>query len=360
MHRTSKPSNASLCVNARARFYVNTHACGGAHTRRTRHALLLSAALLLVCALAAIAPAAQGGGHTLMGDLRIDESKAEGQTPLTFDILLYTENGNMVGRQSVPNKGRYRFMNLENGNYNLVVEVEGAEVARIRVRILASGASKNDFQQDIELEWRARPSPAKTGSISLDDLYKRAPANQKLYDRAEEALTAKKYADASVLLQQLVAADTQDYQAWTELGTAYLLQENGDESEKAYLHAVEVKPTFALAYLDLGRLRMARKNYDGAVEILTRAVALQPPSADANLLLGEAYLQIKKGSKAVPYLEEAARLGRADARLRLATLYNAVGLKDRAAQEYEQFLVQKPDYPDRKKLEQYIKENKKQ
>ena len=89
-------------------------------------------------------------------------------------------------------------------------------------------------------------------------------------------------------------------------------------------------------------------------------VALQPPSADANLLLGECYLQIKKGSKAVPLLEEAARLGRPEALLRLATLYDHAGMKDRAAAEYEQFLAARPDYPDRKKLEQYIKENKKQ
>jgi tetratricopeptide (TPR) repeat protein len=83
------------------------------------------------------------------------------------------------------------------------------------------------------------------------------------------------------------------------------------------------------------------------------------PSADVNFLLGECYLQLKKGSKAVPYLEAAARLGRPDAHLRLATLYNAVGLKDRAAAEYEHYLAAKPDSPDRKKLEEYIKENKK-
>ena len=44
-----------------------------------------------------------------------------------------------------------------------------------------------------------------------------------------------------------------------------------------------------------------------------------PTSADANFLLGEAYLQIKKGSKAVPYLNEAAKLGKVEAHLRLAT-----------------------------------------
>jgi len=77
------------------------------------------------------------------------------------------------------------------------------------------------------------------------------------------------------------------------------------------------------------------------------------------LFLGEAYLQIKKGSKAVGYLNEAARLGRPEAHLRLAALYDAVGMKDKAAIEYEQFLEKKPDYPDKKKLQKYISDNKK-
>jgi tetratricopeptide (TPR) repeat protein len=144
------------------------------------------------------------------------------------------------------------------------------------------------------------------------------------------------------------------------LGTAYLLEDNAAEAEKSYRRAIEVKPAFALAYLDLARLRMSRKDYDGAIEILTRAVALQPPSADANLLLGECYLQIKKGSKAVPHLEEAARLGRPEALLRLALLYDRAGMKDRAANVYEQFLAARPDYSDRRTLEQYIRDNKKQ
>ncbi len=114
--------------------------------------------------------------------------------------------------------------------------------------------------------------------------------------------------------------------------------------------------------LNLGRLRVARKNFEGAIEPLTKAVEIQPNSADANHYLGESYLQIKKGSKAVGYLNEAIRLdplGKADLHLRLSTLYNAAGLKDKAASEYEQFLKKKPNYPDRKKLEDYIAANKK-
>src|SRR6185369_1444718 len=109
-------------------------------------------------------------------------------------------------------------------------------------------------------------------------------------------------------------------------------------------------------------LRLMQKNYEGAVEPLTAAVNAHPTSADANYYLGEAYLQIKKGSKAVAYLNQAIKLdpiGKAAVHLRLATLYNAVGMKDKAALEYEEFLKKKPDYHDAKKLRDYIAANKK-
>lgn len=108
-------------------------------------------------------------------------------------------------------------------------------------------------------------------------------------------------------------------------------------------------------------MRYMLKKFDAAIEPLSEAVKLHPTSADANYYLGESYLQIKKGSKAVGYLYEALKLdpvGRADVHLHLAALYNAAGYKGKAATEYEEFLKKKPDYPERKKLEQYITENK--
>jgi tetratricopeptide (TPR) repeat protein len=147
-----------------------------------------------------------------------------------------------------------------------------------------------------------------------------------------------------------------------ELGTAYFALKNYPEAEKAYTQAIAKHPNYVVAMISLGRLRIASKNIDGAIEILSQAVKAQPDSAQANYFLGEAYLQNKKGSLAVGYLNEAIKLdpvGMADAHLRLATLYNAVGMKDKAANEYEQFLKKVPDYPDKKKLEEYVTANKK-
>jgi Flp pilus assembly protein TadD len=302
---------------------------------------------------------AQSGTLTLFGDVKVDDTKANGLKPQSFDIILYTLGGNVVGRQKVSNNGRYRFLGIRNGEYDLVVEVESAEVVRLRLNV--GGVPGSDFRQDIELEWRSTGlrETLRKQTISAADVYQRPEANQSLFEKAQGAVDKKKYEQAVTLFRQLLDKDAQDFQAWTELGTAYLLQGNDSEAEKAYMRAIELRPGFVLPLLNIGRLRTSKNKFQEAIEPLTQAVELQPTSAEANFLLGEAYLQTKKGSKAVGYLNEAAKLGKAEAHLRLATLYNAAGLKDRAATEYEEFLKKQPDYPDRKKLEQYISANKK-
>jgi tetratricopeptide (TPR) repeat protein len=298
------------------------------------------------------------GPHTLYGDIKVEAEKGdEAVKPLSLEVQLYIINGTLIARSTVTVPGRYRFMDLSNGEYDVVVMSENTEVARVRVRVQA--VYKNDFRQDITLEARTDHRSNKAATVSATDVYERTGPNKSLFEKSQKAVDEKKYDEALDLLGRIVAADAKDFQAWTELGTVQLLRNNFDEAEKNYRHAIEERPTFTLALLDLGRLLSMEKKFEAAIEPLTEAIKSSPTSADANFLLGEAYLQIKKGSKAVPYLTEAAKLGKPDAHLRLAALYNGAGMKDKAAQEYEQFLKERPDYKDRKALEQYISENKK-
>lgn len=298
------------------------------------------------------------GVHTLYGELQVDETKSAGMKPLVYEVVLYNVGGTPAGRQFVNAGGRYQFLNLANGQYELVVLLDHDEVARTRVEIMAP--FKNDFRQDLTLAWKAS-EPVKPGSISAADFYKRTSSNEKLFLKAKEATDQKRYDDAVTILKELLAADPGDFQAWTELGAVYLFKGNYEESENAYVKSVTERPTFFLAQLNLGKLRVVRKEFEPALDPLTAAVNLRPTSAEANYYLGEAYLQIKKGSKAVGYFYQALKLdpiGRAEAHLRLATLYNAAGMKDKAAVEYEEYLKKKPDYPESKKLKEYIEVNK--
>ncbi len=335
------------------------------HARSISNLALLPLIIVLLAICPKSAGAAQsGGGNILFGDFKVDESQGGELKPITFEIILYTISGHIVSRQTVSNNGRYRFMDVTNGEYDIVVEVENNEVARIR--ILLAEPFKTDVRRDISLEWRSPPGARPTGQIgtvAVVDTYKRTPANEAQFNKALAAIKEEKYDEALALLDSLLSVDPKDFIARTELGTVKFKQGRFGEAEKPYQQALETNPSYIVALMNLGKLRLAEKKYDAAVEVFSRAVAAQPRSADANHFLGEAYLQIKKGSKAVVYLNEAVRLdplGKAEIHLRLATLYNGAGMKDKAAQEYGLFLAKKPDYPGRKKLEQYISENKKQ
>ena len=275
-------------------------------------------------------------------------------------MLLCSEGGNLLARQTIPSSGRYRFLNLRDRRYEVVIEIENVEIARVRVTVSAS--FKTDFRQDLEFQWRERSERGKAEVVSAAENYNRSASNANLFRHAGEASERKRYDQAISLLRQIVASDPADFQAWQELGTTYFIQKNLDEADKAYSEALKAHPKYEVALISLGRLRIVRKDLDGAIKLLTQAVTTEPKSSQANYFLGEAYLQARLGSKAVPYLNEAIKIdpaGMAEAHLRLAALYNARDLKDKAAAEYEAFLRQRPDYPNKKKLKEYIAANKK-
>ena len=326
-----------------------------------KHSLTSLSLLLVVFATFHISAQGQGG-QTLFGDVRITGEHNELVSQDVTLILRKVPDGE-VGRQTVSSRGRYRFTNLKTGEYEIVIEADGKEIGRLQQITIRSQLSNSPYgnQVDLEFRWKPNAAPAQpaAGVISAADLYERPASNRALFHKAEEAVEKKKYDNAVDLLKQIVATDDHDFQAWTALGSIYFAQDKNGDAETAYLKAIEIHPTSARAQLNLGRLRSSEKKFEEAVEPLTKAIELQPTSGDANYLLGECYLQLKKGSKAIPYLNEAAKLGRSDAHLRLGWLYNAAGMKDKAAMEYEEYLKKNPNYPDRNKLKEYIVTNKK-
>ncbi len=299
----------------------------------------------------------------MFGDFKVDEKEAGEGAPITFHIILYTVGGKIVSRQVVTNNGRYRFLDVSNGEYVLVIELENREVARIPVMV--QSPTKIMIQRDIEMEWRDRSKSTgglNTGIVSAAEVYARTPANDSRLKQAQAAIRKNDLSKAISLLREIVNDDPKDFVVWTALGTLYFKKNKSDEAEAAYEQALKARPSYSFALLNLGKIRIARENFEGAIEVLTRAVRSEPLSADANYFLGEAYLQIKKGSKAVGYFYEAIKLdplGHAEAHLRLAALYDRAGLKDKAVAEYEQFLTKIPDHPAGEQIRQYILKNKK-
>jgi Flp pilus assembly protein TadD len=303
----------------------------------------------------------KGGSAALVGTLTI-KAKEGTKLPDSFAVVVYKSDRTEFGRQTVKNNGSYRFTGISRGDFEIAVEGDGRTLGRMSFTI--NSTSGGDVRQDLVLQWRdkSETAPANAGTITSLDLYKRSPDNESLMTQAQAARAKKNLSGALDLFKKIVEADAKDFEAWTDLGNVQFAQGRPAEAEASFRRALEAQPDYAVALLNLGKMQYSQKNYDAALATLSQLTGAHPESADAHRFLGETYLRIKKGSKAVPELEEAYRLdpnGQAEAHLSLAALYDAAGVKDRAAAEYEKFLVQKPNYPDRKKLEKYIRDNKK-
>lgn len=155
---------------------------------RTTTVLLIVTLLTLISIRSSFAQS--GGGHILYGDFKVDESKVTGLKPLSFDVILYTTGGDLVARQTVANNSRYRFIEVANGDYDLVVEVEGSEIARIH--LMLNESFKTDIRRDIELEWRENVTGKNNKPrITSADVYKRSSTNEKRFAKAETAIDEK-------------------------------------------------------------------------------------------------------------------------------------------------------------------------
>jgi len=197
--------------------------------------------------------------------------------------------------------------------------------------------------------------------ISAADAYPRSGKNKTLHQQSNQLIVDKKYEEAIASLKELLVLDPKDYPAWFQLGVVYFIRKEYEAAEKCFVSSSIAQPSYLPANFNLGRVRLARKNFEGAIDSFEKTVKLDSRHAEAFYFLGETYLQLKKGSFAVGYFEQALKLdstGMAEAHLRLASLYNQAGYKSLAATEYEHFLRKKPEYAQRKKLEEYITANK--
>ncbi|MBK9155231.1 MAG: tetratricopeptide repeat protein [Chloracidobacterium sp.] len=275
-------------------------------------------------------------------------------------VYVYLRNGGaQLDKYKANDKGYWYFLRQPIDGHALTFEVDGMEVGRA---IIAGGIS-NRFRQDVEFDYsqfRGAAQSSPPSVVSTRDRHERDPESEKAFEKALASLQNAKYQDALALFNEIVQKDEKDHNAWMYIGSIHYAEKRNNEARKAYERALSLKPDYFLANLNLGKLELSEKKYDAAVAALSKAVAADGSSADANHLLGEAHLQNKKGSLAVGFLNKAIELdptGKADIHLRLAALYNGAGLKDRAALEYKAFLEKVKDHPDRKKFEQYVKEN---
>ena len=294
---------------------------------------------------------------TITGFLNVAGAPKTGTTAV-FSVAVYA-GGIFIGRRRLKPGGSFTFYCVPRENVMLVGEVDSVEASTVSAGMLSSSPSMNRQDVIINLsEFSERRQ--RTGVITVQNYYERKKTNQRLFEKALEAIQSGKTNSSIEILEQLLRSDAGDWPAWTVLGNVLFNNKRFPEAELSFEKSFMIKNDHLQTMLGLGRSALLNGRLERAIEILSAANVIEPNSADVHHYLGEAYFKIRKGSLGIPHMNRAieiAPLEKAELHLRIAALYDAAKAKNLAANEYRLFLKKKPDFPDKQKLEAYIFEN---
>jgi len=252
--------------------------------------------------------------------------------------------------------GRFRFRNILQGTYTLIIFVPGQGETR---KTISVGPSTADRRGRIEVAVRleeSRMTPDRTAVVSVRELAIPQKARDE-YRNAGRKLEARDIAGAIAHLERAVEIAPQFAAAWNFLGTiAYQTQRYAD-AEKYFLRALEADNNAYEPVVNLGGVYVTIGRFDEAWKYNLNAVLRRPNDALAQSQMGMTYFGLGRYDLAEKYLLEAIRLDPAHfshPQLTLAEIYIRRGDNARAAEQLEDFLRRHPDNPARESIRTVI------
>ena len=152
-------------------------------------------------------------------------------------------------------------------------------------------------------------------------------------------------AEAEAVLQEVLAADNADADAYAGLGQLYADAGRLQEAIECYVKAVALRPAEADYYAAIGRLRRTLGDLSGARAALQRAAELDASDAALHFELGQACEACGEYEAALAAYRHAARLDPRSVayQLRLGALLREHGYDDEAALVLRSVLDLRPD-----------------
>ena len=125
-----------------------------------------------------------------------------------------------------------------------------------------------------------------------------APPTARLLREARAQTTARHYAEAVELYDEVLAKDGNDQDAWK--GKAYALQQSGTAAAREELQKmIAVRPFSAPAQAGLARVLMQQGDHEGAQAAWQRAIELEPANKTYRLSLAILYDRMGKDDAAL-------------------------------------------------------------
>jgi Flp pilus assembly protein TadD len=281
-------------------------------------------------------------------------------------FLLSNNDGHVVARTFTDRSGQFRFLNLVPELFDVVIRVEGFESARV-TRVTAGVTVTVPVTLALKLDSVGDSVDLSSYVVDIADLTRAYP--RKSLEEYQKAVNAEHQGDTAKsigLLEELVKATPEFYEAHSMLGAIYQRRGQFRDAEQQYNAFRDLRPRSAIPLLNLATLYLqeAEANekegrfvvgvmYDDALHMLQDAARLDPRNARVFFLLGVLFYRANSDALAEASLNQALffepYLG--SARVALANLYIREKKWNEARNQLDKYLVDNPSAADRTQVE---------
>lgn len=297
-------------------------------------------------------------------------STSDGRSISNARITLQNDSYSNVGSSYTDAAGRFRFMNIANGNYNVILEpgpgTPDFERQSQWVQAQAFNSRRSGggevFRVDFVIKPRASSNPVLHNSgvdPNVIVFHQDIPENaRKEYGRGIKQIEKGDVNSATQSLKKAIEIFPNYYDALELLGTQFVKSKDYNSAKPLLIKAVEINRDGWRGFYSLGIAQMETKEPSEGIKSLKRAAELNPESPNVNMRLGMAIAPYDSArAEAIHSFERVTQLAKDSVPLAyfyLGVLYGKSERYGEAADTLEHFLHIYPQAGEQDKLKQII------
>lgn len=219
-------------------------------------------------------------------------------------LLLESTRGPSLGTFFSGDGGRFTFSNIPAGTYVLVVDLTGYQSVSQQLDLF-----NDERALQVELRKTAGTSDKGPNTVSVRDL----SIPRKAHDQMEKGLDLlyrkSDYQGSLKPFEKAIEEYPDYYEAYAQIGVAYMKLADTANSEKAFQKSIEVShQKYQDAYLGLAELSLNGHHFADAEIFARNAVEIDPNSWRAQSQLARALVELHRASEAEPSAVAAVKL----------------------------------------------------
>jgi tetratricopeptide (TPR) repeat protein len=268
--------------------------------------------LLLASCVICSAPVAAGQQSTLstcdLCTLRGVVSDATSHARLDGARLeLDSTRGPSVGTFFSADGGNFLFSHVPAGTYNLVVQKDGYQTVSERVELFNSDLG---FRVELRRTAEAEATDGKgPGTVSVRELSIPHKAHESMEKGLALLYGKSDYRGSLKPFEEAIQEYPDYYEAYAQMGVAYMKLADAAESEKAFQKSIEVShEKYQEGYLGLAELDLNAHRFADAETFARKAVEIDSNSWQANSQLARALVELHRPSEAETSAVAAVKL----------------------------------------------------